>query len=62
MGASARPLAEQGIALHGRLELGVWIPLREEAATVQLLLERGFVRSPPGIRVTTTAGSETYAG
>jgi DNA-binding transcriptional MocR family regulator len=56
-------LAELGIPAHGRSGLGVWVPLREEAATVQLLLERGFAvspgeryrfRTPPGIRVTTT--------
>jgi DNA-binding transcriptional MocR family regulator len=56
-------LADHGIAAHGRTGLGVWVPLAEEAATVQQLLERGWAvspgeryrfRSPPGIRVTTT--------
>jgi DNA-binding transcriptional MocR family regulator len=56
-------LEVHGIAAHGRSGLGVWIPVREEAATVQLLLELGWavspgeryrVRTPPGIRVTTT--------
>jgi DNA-binding transcriptional MocR family regulator len=57
-------LAERGIAGHGDSGLGVWVPLTEEAATVQLLLERGWAvspgeryrfRAPPGIRITTTA-------
>jgi DNA-binding transcriptional MocR family regulator len=56
-------LAERGIEAQGDSGLGVWIPLAEEAATVQLLLERGWAvspgeryrfRTPPGIRVTTT--------
>jgi DNA-binding transcriptional MocR family regulator len=56
-------LAGQGISAHGRTGLGVWVPLTEEAATVQQLLERGWAvspgeryrfRTPPGIRVTTT--------
>jgi DNA-binding transcriptional MocR family regulator len=55
--------AAHGIEAHGRSGLGVFIPVREEAATTQLLLERGFavspgeryrLASPPGIRVTTT--------
>lgn len=57
-------LAERGIEAQGDSGLGVWVPLAEEAATVQLLLERGWAvspgeryrfRAPPGIRVTTTA-------
>jgi DNA-binding transcriptional MocR family regulator len=56
-------LAAHGISAHGRTGLGVWVPLTEEAATVQQLLERGWAVSPgeryrfrtqPGIRVTTT--------
>ena len=56
-------LARHGITAHGRTGLGVWIPLPEEAAVVQQLLERGWavspgenyrLRTPPGIRVTTT--------
>ena len=56
-------LAEHGIAAHGRTGLGVWVPLAEEVATVQHLLERGWAvsagerfrfGSPPGIRITTT--------
>jgi DNA-binding transcriptional MocR family regulator len=57
-------LARRGIPAFGRSGLGVWIPLAEEVAPVQLLLERGWAvgpgerfrfRSPPGIRVTTTS-------
>jgi len=56
-------LAEHRIAAHGRTGLGVWVPLAEEVATVQHLLERGWAvsagerfrfGSPPGIRITTT--------
>jgi DNA-binding transcriptional MocR family regulator len=56
-------LGARGIEASGDSGLGVWIPLQEEAATVQLLLERGWAvspgeryrfRTPPGIRVTTT--------
>jgi DNA-binding transcriptional MocR family regulator len=57
-------LADHGIHAHGRSGLGVWVPLGEEAATVQQLAERGWAvspgerfrfRSPPGIRITTTS-------
>jgi len=56
-------LAAHGIAASGASGLGVWIPLADEAATTQLLLERGWAVSPgeryrldapPGIRVTAT--------
>lgn len=56
-------LARYGISASGRSGLGVWVPLSEEVATVQLLLERGWAVSPgeryrfhtpPGIRITTT--------
>jgi DNA-binding transcriptional MocR family regulator len=56
-------LAGHGITAHGASGLGVWVPLAEEAATVQQLLERGWAVSPgeryrfdtpPGIRITTT--------
>ena len=56
-------LAGYGITAHGDSGLGVWVPLAEEAATVQQLLERGWAVSPgeryrfdtpPGIRITTT--------
>jgi DNA-binding transcriptional MocR family regulator len=56
-------LAGRGIAAQGDSGLGVWVPVAEEAATVQHLLERGWAvspgerfrfDSPPGIRITTT--------
>src|ERR1700691_3523630 len=56
-------LAGYGIAAYGSSGLGVWLPVAEEVATVQQLLERGWAvspgenyrfRTPPGIRVTTT--------
>jgi DNA-binding transcriptional MocR family regulator len=56
-------LAGYDIAAYGRTGLGVWVPLAEEAAAVQQLLERGWAVSPgeryrfhtpPGIRITTT--------
>jgi DNA-binding transcriptional MocR family regulator len=57
-------LAGRGIEAHGDSGLGVWIPVDEETATVQQLLERGWAVSPgerfrfetpPGIRITTSA-------
>ena len=57
-------LAGRGITAYGKSGLGVWVPLAEEVATVQLLLERGWAVSPgeryrfhapPGIRITTTS-------
>ena len=56
-------LAGYGITAYGRTGLGVWVPLADETATVQLLLEHGWavspgeryrVNTPPGIRITTT--------
>jgi DNA-binding transcriptional MocR family regulator len=56
-------LAAQGLPSFGRSGLGVWLPLAEEVAVVQLLLEEGWAVSPgeryrfntrPGIRITTT--------
>ena len=56
-------LATRGIQALGRSGLGVWIPLEEEATTVQQLLARGWAVSPgerfrfetaPGTRITTT--------
>lgn len=56
-------LARYGITAYGSSGLGVWVPLTEEVATVQQLLERGWAvspgeryrfHSPPGIRITTT--------
>jgi DNA-binding transcriptional MocR family regulator len=57
-------LATYNITGHGRSGLNVWIPVREETATVQALAERGWgvaagerfrLRSVPAIRVTTSA-------
>ena len=57
-------LVAHGIAARGRSGFNVWIPVREETATVQALAERGWgvaagerfrVRSAPAIRVTTSA-------
>ena len=57
-------LASRGIAAHGASGLNVWVPVREEAHTVQVLLEKGWavtagerfrLRTAPGIRVTTAA-------
>jgi DNA-binding transcriptional MocR family regulator len=54
-------LAAHNIVAHGRSGLNVWIPVREETATVQALAERGWsaaagerfrLRSAPAIRVT----------
>jgi DNA-binding transcriptional MocR family regulator len=61
--ALVEALAAYGITAHGNTGLGVWVPLTEEVATAQHLLERGWAVSPgeryrfhtpPGIRVTTT--------
>ena len=57
-------LAKVGIEAHGRSGLNVWIPVADENAIVQSLLEDGWavrpgaayrVRSAPGIRVTISA-------
>jgi DNA-binding transcriptional MocR family regulator len=57
-------LAAHKITAYGRSGLNVWIPVREETATVQALAERGWgvaagerfrSRSAPAIRVTTSA-------
>jgi len=57
-------LAVRDIHAHGRSGFNVWIPVREETATVQALAERGWavaagerfrLKSPPAIRVTTSA-------
>jgi DNA-binding transcriptional MocR family regulator len=56
-------LAGYGIAATGRSGLGVWVPLPEETAVTQSLLDLGWAvspgeryrfRTPPGIRITTT--------
>jgi DNA-binding transcriptional MocR family regulator len=57
-------LAAHKVRAYGRSGLNVWIPVREETATVQALAERGWgvaagerfrLRSVPAIRVTTSA-------
>jgi DNA-binding transcriptional MocR family regulator len=64
-------LAGHGIAVTGHTGLGVWVPVAEEAATTQALLERGWavspgerfrLRTPPGIRITTTTLQPQEAG
>ncbi|HYO76293.1 MAG TPA: aminotransferase class I/II-fold pyridoxal phosphate-dependent enzyme [Thermoanaerobaculia bacterium] len=54
-------LADRGIAAHGASGLNVWIPVPEESATIQALVQRGWavkageryrIASPPAIRVT----------
>ncbi|HEU4691151.1 MAG TPA: aminotransferase class I/II-fold pyridoxal phosphate-dependent enzyme, partial [Vicinamibacterales bacterium] len=57
-------LAGLNVEAHGRSGFNVWIPVREETATVQGLAERGWavapgerfrIQSPPAVRVTTSA-------
>jgi DNA-binding transcriptional MocR family regulator len=56
-------LAEHGLSAAGDSGLGVWLPVHEEVAVVEALLDRGWAvsagerfrfASPPGIRITTT--------
>ncbi|HEX8172854.1 MAG TPA: aminotransferase class I/II-fold pyridoxal phosphate-dependent enzyme [Thermoanaerobaculia bacterium] len=62
--ALLRALAERGIAAHARSGLNVWIPVPEESAVVQALLQKGWgvtageryrIDTPPAIRVTVAA-------
>lgn len=62
--AMVSSLAAHGIAAGGASGLNVWVPVREEAHTVQALLERQWavmpgerfrLKSPAAIRVTTAA-------
>lgn len=64
-------LAERGIDASGETGLGVWIPVAEEAAVAQQLLDGGWAVSagerfrfatPPGLRVTTAALDPADAG
>jgi DNA-binding transcriptional MocR family regulator len=56
-------LARNGLRAHGRSGVNVWVPVAEEAATVQHLLSRGWgvrggeryrFRAAPAIRITTS--------
>ncbi len=62
--ALVEALAGLNVEAHGRSGFNVWIPVREETATVQGLAERGWavapgerfrIQSPPAVRVTTSA-------
>ncbi|HEX7829599.1 MAG TPA: aminotransferase class I/II-fold pyridoxal phosphate-dependent enzyme [Thermoanaerobaculia bacterium] len=57
-------LREHGIAAHGASGLNVWIPVAEENATIQTLMQAGWavrageryrIATPPAIRVTIAA-------
>jgi DNA-binding transcriptional MocR family regulator len=63
-------LADQGVPAHGRSGLNVWVPVREEAATVRALLdanwlvlagERFRIETPPGVRITVATLAEADA-
>jgi DNA-binding transcriptional MocR family regulator len=63
-------LASRGFEVHPRSGFNVWIPVREEAATVLALAECGWavaagerfrLKSPPAIRVTTSTLSPSDA-
>ena len=65
-----RELARHAIPAQGRSGLNVWVPVREESATVEALLgdgwavragERFRLRAPPGIRITAAALEEREA-
>jgi DNA-binding transcriptional MocR family regulator len=56
-------LAEQGVTAHGKSGLNVWVPVREEAATMHALEEAGWlvaagerfrIATSPGVRITIT--------
>jgi len=62
--ALVEALGEHGIAASGRSGLGIWVPVAEEAVTVERLLGRGWAVSPgeryrfeasPGVRITTAS-------
>ena len=64
-------LAARGIAAHGRSGLNVWVPVREETAAAQALLDRGWavaggarfrLRSAPALRITTATLEPADAG
>jgi DNA-binding transcriptional MocR family regulator len=63
-------LAARGIVARGSSGLNIWIPVREEAYTVQSLSHRGWavmpgerfrLQSPPAIRVTTATVTPSVA-
>ena len=63
-------LAARGVGAHGRSGLNVWVPVPEEVAVVQRLLESGWAVSagerfrlttPPAIRITTATLEPTEA-
>jgi DNA-binding transcriptional MocR family regulator len=69
--ALIQALAEHGITAYGSSGLGVWVPLAEEAAIAQGLLQQGWAVSPgerfrfdtrPGIRITTADLEPSEAG
>jgi DNA-binding transcriptional MocR family regulator len=54
-------LARHGVPAHGRSGLNVWIPVREEAATISAMAAQGWavragepyrLQSPPAVRIT----------
>jgi DNA-binding transcriptional MocR family regulator len=56
-------LANHGVEAHGVSGLNVWVPVREEAATMRSLQNAGWLvlagerfrfATPPGVRITTT--------
>ena len=62
--ALVEALGEHGIPASGRSGLGIWVPVPEEAATVERLLALGWAVSPgeryrfeapPGVRITTAS-------
>jgi DNA-binding transcriptional MocR family regulator len=64
-------LAEHELEAHGNSGLNVWVPVREEAATVRTLQEAGWlvapgerfrIATPPGVRITITTLTEGEAG
>jgi DNA-binding transcriptional MocR family regulator len=57
-------LARHGVAAHGRSGLNVWIPVREEAATIAGMAAAGWairagepyrIQSPPAVRITVSS-------
>jgi DNA-binding transcriptional MocR family regulator len=56
-------LAEREVTAHGNSGLNIWVPVREEAATMHALEEAGWrvaagerfrIATPPGVRITIT--------